>query len=470
MNHYQQLYINGQWIESSGDQSFDVVNPATEQVCASVVMANKQDVDLAVVAAKNAFKTWKRTSSQQRASLIEALADALAERREELAQAISLSMGIPAHMALDVQVDEPIEILRTYIKRAQLMDESDVIDNATVIKKPIGVCGLISPWNYPLNQLMGKMAPALAAGCTMVVKPSEQTSLQDFIVAECCEQVGIPAGVFNLVPGMGPEVGAAMSAHPDIDLISFTGSTRAGTHIAQNAAPTVKRVIQELGGKSALIMTDDADLSAAVEYGLEDVLINTGQTCTAFSRWLIPENKLNEVSQLILDKIGDYKIGSDESAFIGPMVTSAQQQRVLDYIQTGIDEGATLLTGGLGMPEGIQQGFYVKPTVFTQVNNAMRIAQEEIFGPVICLISYRNIEDAIDIANDSCYGLSSAVFSKTIDQGVLIAKEIEAGMCYVNGGDYNIEAPFGGVKQSGNGREFGDHGLAEYIELQAIHI
>ena len=470
MQNYHTLYINGQWIESTSDERFNVINPATEQVCASIVMGSEADVNKAVLAARQAFKTWKKTTAKERAVYIEKLADALHNRRHDLAAVISISMGIPLHLALDVQVDEPIEILRSYSSRTTLMDTTETIGNATVIKKPIGVCGLISPWNYPLNQLMGKMAPALAAGCTMVVKPSEQTSLQDFIVAQCCAEAGLPAGVFNLVPGMGPEVGAAMSAHPDIDLISFTGSTRAGSHIAKNAADSVKRVIQELGGKSALIITEDADLDAATEYGLEDVLMNTGQTCTAFTRWLVPENKLSDVSNLILEKISSYKIGSTEDAFIGPMVTHAQQQRVLSYIQLGINEGAEILTGGLGLPDNVSKGFYVKPTVFTQVKNSMGIAQEEIFGPVICLISYTSIEQAIDIANDSPYGLSSAVFAKTTEQGIAIAKQIDAGLTYINGADYNIEAPFGGVKKSGNGREFGDHGLTEYVELQAIHI
>jgi aldehyde dehydrogenase (NAD+) len=470
MKNYQQLYINGQWIESVGKQRFNVINPSNEKPCASVVMGTAKDIDKAVKAARIAFTTWKKTKPEYRANLIEKLADALVKRQDELATAISISMGIPYHLALEVQVEEPIEILRSYSERCALMDKQQVIGNATVIKKPIGVCGLISPWNYPLNQLMGKMAPALAAGCTIVAKPSEQTSLQDFIVAECCHEVGLPAGVFNLVPGLGPEVGAAMSSHPNIDLISFTGSTRAGVHIAKNAATTVKRVVQELGGKSPLIITEDADLNAAVEFGLEDVLLNTGQTCTAYTRWLIPENKLAKVENLILNKIIDYKIGSTKDAFIGPMVTAIQQQRVQDYVQLGINEGAKILTGGLGLPDNINTGYYVKPTVFTHVKNSMRIAQEEIFGPVICLITYESVEQAIDIANDSPYGLASAVFSGTSEAGVEIATQIDSGLTYINGGDYNIEAPFGGVKQSGNGREFGDHGLNEYIELQAIHL
>jgi aldehyde dehydrogenase (NAD+) len=470
MKNYQQLYINGQWVNSTGKQQFSVINPANEKHCASVVMGTAEDIDSAVKAARSAFTTWKKTTPEYRANLIEKIAHALEKRQNEIATVISVSMGIPHHLALEVQVKEPIDILRSYAKRCALMDKQETIGNATVIKKPIGVCGLISPWNYPLNQLMGKLAPALAAGCTVVVKPSEQTSLQDFIVAECCHEVGLPDGVFNLVPGLGPDAGAAMSGHPDIDLISFTGSTRAGIHIAKNSATTVKRVVQELGGKSPLIMTEDSNLDAAVEFGLEDVLLNTGQTCTAYTRWLIPENKLPAVSNLILNKISGYKIGCTEDAFIGPMVSATQQQRVQEYIQLGINEGAKVLLGGLGLPDNIDMGYYVKPTVFTHVKNSMRIAQEEIFGPVICLITYESLEQAIDIANNSPYGLASAVFAGTTEAGMEIAKQIDSGLTYINGGDYNIEAPFGGVKQSGNGREFGDHGLNEYIELQAIHV
>jgi len=304
----------------------------------------------------------------------------------------------------------------------------------------------------------------------MVVKPSEQTSLQDFIVAQCCDQVGIPAGVFNLVPGFGQEVGAAMSGHSDIDLISFTGSTRAGIHIAKSAAHNVKRVIQELGGKSPLIITEDSNFEQAVEYGIGDVIVNTGQTCTALTRWFIPKSKRTEIMTLIKSHLAKIEIGADDNCDMGPLVTHAQQQRVLEYIQLGLNEGAEIIAGGLDIPTGITKGYYVKPTVFCNVKNPMRIAQEEIFGPVICLIEYSDLEDAIEMANDSPYGLSSAVFSKNKSEGLMIAEQLDSGMCYVNGGEYNIEAPFGGVKQSGNGREFGDHGLTEYIELQAIHL
>lgn len=467
---YSKLYINGQWVASSGNQLFSVVNPATEEVCAKVVMGTQADVDTAVKAAQVAFKTWSKTSSEYRANMIQALVNKLREYRDELAHSMSIAMGMPLHLAGEVQVDDQIDILETYVSRTALMDEVKTIGNAQVIKQPIGVCALISPWNYPLNQLVGKMAPALAAGCTMVVKPSEQTSLQDFFVAKACDEIGLPAGVFNLVAGYGPEVGAALSSHPDIRLISFTGSTRAGIHIAQNAAQNVKRVVQELGGKSPLVIDTGCDVNAAVEYGINDVMINTGQTCTAYSRWIVHKDVVQDVIALAKKKAETVVVGSGDDAFMGPMVTQAQQERVLNYIKIGIEEGATLVTGGLEKPAGITKGFYVQPTIFADVNNNMTIAREEIFGPVICIIAVDNIEQAIEVANDTVYGLAAAVYAKDKTLGFEIAKQLDAGMVYVNGGSYNIEAPFGGMKQSGNGREFGDEGLHEYVELKAIHV
>lgn len=470
MQNYSQLYINGQWVNSTGQQTFDVINPATEEVCANVVMGTKEDVNSAVIAASAAFKTWSKTSSGYRAKMIQKLADKLREYRDELALSMSISMGMPLHLAGEIQVDDQINILETYVNRTKLMEDIKTIGNAQILKQPIGVCALISPWNYPLNQLMGKMAPALATGCTMIVKPSEQTSLQDFIVAKACDEIGLPKGVFNLVPGTGEEVGAAMSNHPDIQLISFTGSTRAGVHIAQNAAKNVKRVIQELGGKSPLIIDQGCDVEAAVQYGIEDVLINTGQTCTAYSRWIVHKNIAQNVIALAKQKAESVVVGSGPDALMGPMVNQAQQQRVLNYIERGIKEGAMLVTGGLERPAGVDKGYYVSPTIFSNVSNDMVIAREEIFGPVICIIEYSDIEQAINIANDTPYGLAAAVYAKDKIQGFDIAKQIDAGMVYVNGGNYNIEAPFGGMKQSGNGREFGDEGLHEYVELKAIHV
>lgn len=470
MQSYNQLYINGQWVDSSSQQMFSVINPATEDVCAQVIMGNSDDVDLAVQAAQVAFNIWSKTSSAYRAELIQKLVNKLREYRDELAYSISIAMGMPLHLAAEVQVDDQLAILESYVARTRLMDEIKTIGNAQVFKQPIGVCALISPWNYPLNQLVGKMAPALAAGCTMVVKPAEQTSLQDFIVAKACDEIGLPKGVFNLVTGTGQEVGTALAQHKDIRLISFTGSTRAGIQVAQNAAPTVKKVIQELGGKSPLIIDEGCDVTAAVNYGIEDVMINTGQTCTAYSRWLVHKSIKKQVELLAKEKAEAIVVGSGENAFMGPMVSADQQNRVLNHIKLGMEEGAFLLTGGLDKPKGLNKGFYVQPTIFTNVKNNMAIAQEEIFGPVICIIEYETQEEAIQLANDTNYGLAAAVYAKDKQEGLKIATYIDAGMVYVNGASYNIEAPFGGMKQSGNGREFGDEGLLEYVESKAIHI
>jgi len=467
---YSKLYINGQWVDSKGGELFDVINPATESSFAQVIMASELDVDCAVQSAQMAFKTWSKTSSSERAQWIQKLVDQLKLYRDEMALCISQSMGIPLHMSAEVQVDDPIEILQSYVERTALMDEIKQIGNAHIYKQPIGVCALISPWNYPLNQLMGKLGPALASGCTVVVKPAEQTSLQDYFVAKACDEIGLPKGVFNLVPGTGQIVGNALSQHKGIQLVSFTGSTRAGIQVATNAAPTVKKVIQELGGKSPLIIDEGCDVQAAVNYGIEDVMINTGQTCTAYSRWLVHKKHIQAVIQLAKQKTQSLKVGIDHDAFVGPVVNAAQKQRILKHIETGLKEGATLVTGGLEKPDGLDMGYYLQPTIFSNVKNKMTIAQEEIFGPVICIIEYENQEQAIELANDTHYGLAAAIYAKDQATGLNIAKQIDAGMVYINGASYNIEAPFGGMKQSGNGREFGDEGLQEYIELKAIHI
>ena len=467
---YSKLFINGEWVASNGGHTFEVINPATEQPCAQVIMGTEQDVNQAVSAANNAFKTWSKLSSDERAHWLEKLVDRLKAYRDDMALCISQSMGIPLHLSAEIQVDDPIEILQSYVARTALMDEIKRVGNAHIYKQPIGVCALISPWNYPLNQLMGKLGPALASGCTVVVKPAEQTSLQDYYVAKACEDIGLPKGVFNLVPGTGEEVGNVLSKHKDIQLISFTGSTRAGIQVATNAAPTVKKVIQELGGKSPLIIDEGCDVEAAVNYGIEDVMINTGQTCTAYSRWLVHKSNIDEVTKLAKQKAESLIIGSHDKAFIGPVVNAPQRTRILGYIRKGIEEGATIITGGTEHPEGLETGYYVKPTIFKNVNNHMTIAQEEIFGPVICIIEFETQAQAIQIANDTPYGLATAVYAKDEQTGLKIARQIDAGMVYINGASYNIEAPFGGMKQSGNGREFGDEGLNEYVELKAIHL
>ncbi|MBB6522922.1 aldehyde dehydrogenase family protein [Pseudoteredinibacter isoporae] len=467
---HDKFYINGQWQNAKGQGRHDVIHPATEEVVATVALGNQDDVDAAISAARAAFDSWSTSSAEFRAELIRKAAARLRERREELVTAVSQSMGCPPHITPWLQIDGPVSAFEGYADRCVDMEKVREVNNSLVVKEAAGVCAFINPWNYPLNQLMGKIAPALAAGCTMVVKPSEQTPLQDIIVAEVLDEVGFPAGVFNLVIGLGHEVGAALSSHPEVDVVSFTGSTRAGILVAEAAAPTVKRVTQELGGKSAFIITEDADLDAAVRCGVDDVMINTGQTCTALTRMLVPASRYEEATQIAKAHTESLTVGYDnEEVYVGPMSSARQRDTVQRYIEIGMEE-ATLLTGGLGAPEGLEKGFYVKPTIFSDANNDMRIAREEIFGPVLVMIPYQDLEDAVAIANDTPYGLSSGVYAKTKEDGIAIARRMRAGQCYVNGGGFNYDAPFGGYKQSGNGREWGDEGLHEFVETKAIQL
>ncbi|MEW6983807.1 aldehyde dehydrogenase family protein [Colwelliaceae bacterium 6471] len=468
MENLNKLFINGQWLTSSSDDVLDVINPSTEQVIAQVVSANIDDVNAAVSAAKNAFIDWSNTSANKRSEIIKAIALKMEQRKAELVTAISQTMGCPEHIASWLQVEGPIEGMALFAEHTHLTESIEEAGSSLIIKEAVGVCAFINPWNYPLHQFVGKVGAALAAGCTMVVKPSEQTPWQDYIMAEIMAECGLPAGVFNLVPGTGAIVGDALSRHPDVDMVSFTGSTQAGIKVAQAAAPTVKRVTQELGGKSPFIITEDADLAAAVKYGVEDVMLNSGQTCTALTRMLVPQSKYGAAVSLAKSCAESLIVGSDDNAFLGAMSSKTQQQRVLDYIQIGLDEGAELICGGLESPLAEQKGFYVAPTIFARVNNQMRIAREEIFGPVLCMIPYQYIDDAIAIANDTPYGLSSGVYAKDETSAIAIARKIRAGQCYINGGFFNYLAPFGGYKQSGNGREFGAIGVEEFLETKAI--
>jgi aldehyde dehydrogenase (NAD+) len=469
-NLYRSFYINGQWQPGQGSVFRPVINPATEAVIAEVVDGTVEDVDAAVKAARQAFSGWSKTPAAERERLISALKDALKIRAELLAETISAEMGMPLAMARSWQVSGPLYALGLYAKRAHLMDEVEEVGSAVIVKEPVGVCGFITPWNVPLGQLIGKVAPALAAGCTMVLKPSEITPLHAFIVAEAIDEVGFPAGVFNLVCGDGPVVGEAICTHPDVDMVSFTGSTRAGVRIAELAAPSVKRVCQELGGKSPLLITEDADLGAAVRFGVNDVMVNSGQVCCALTRMLIPRSRYDEAVALAKTAAESLHQGdpTDPDAYLGPLSSQLHYQRVRQMISAGIDEGATLVCGGLEPPEGVDKGFYVRPTIFTNVNNQMTIARQEVFGPVLCMIPYDGIEQGIQIANDTPYGLAAAVWAGNKKQGLLLARQLRAGQVSVNGGDWNYEVPFGGYKQSGNGREWGDEGLREYIELKAI--
>lgn len=470
MKVYENFYIGGAWVKAHGKETFNVINPATEEPIAQVPMGDKTDVDRAVDAARKAFPAWSSTSAQSRCDIINKIAALMTEREAELVDAVSSAMGCPKHLTPGLQVKGPTFAMANFAERAFKMEESREAGNSLIVKEAVGVCGFINPWNYPLHQFVGKVAPALAAGCTLVIKPSEQTPLQDLVMAQIMHDAGLPAGVFNLVIGAGPVVGAAIASHPDIDMVSFTGSTRAGKLIAQSAAETVKRVTQELGGKSPYIITEDADLEAAVKYGVEDVMINTGQTCTALTRMLVPESLYEKAVSIAKAHTESLVVGSGDNAFVGPMSSARQKATVISLIEKGIAEGARLVTGGVGMPDHLNKGFYVKPTIFADVNNQMTIAREEIFGPVLCMIPYKNIDEAISIANDTPYGLSSGVYAKDKASGVAIARKIRAGQCYVNGGGFNYLAPFGGYKQSGNGREFGDEGMHEFVETKSMQL
>ncbi|SDZ93092.1 aldehyde dehydrogenase family protein [Microbulbifer marinus] len=470
MDNYNKLFIDGRWQQPAGADHLEVINPATETCIARVPKGSAEDVDRAVRAARSAFEDWSSKSSDDRRAILLRIADLMEARKADLTAAVSASMGCPQHIATWLQVDGPIEAMRLFAEHTGITEQINEAGHSLVWREAVGVCAFINPWNYPLHQFVGKVGAALAAGCTMVVKPSEQTPLQDFLMAEIMLEAGLPNGVFNLVSGRGAEVGQALCEHPQVDMVSFTGSTRAGVEIAKAAAPTVKRVTQELGGKSPYIITADADLAAAVRYGVDDVMINSGQTCTALTRMLVPVERTDEVAELIRARVEEISVGAGEDAFMGPVSSLRQWQQVQDYIGIGLEEGATLLCGGPGKPDGHTTGYYVQPTVFTDVRNDMRIAREEIFGPVLCVIPYSDLDEAVAIANDSPYGLSSGVHAATEQDALAIARRIRAGLCFVNGGEFNYRAPFGGYKQSGNGREFSAHGVEEFTEIKSVQL
>ncbi|MEP0175893.1 MAG: aldehyde dehydrogenase family protein [Paraglaciecola sp.] len=472
MKTFEQLYIDGNWVTSQGDQTLEVINPATAEVYATVPSANKQDVELAIKAAKGAFDEWSAQPTEVRVAVINAIADGMQARKDELVEAIVGSMGCPISIAEDLQVQGSIDALRSFAVLAPEMDKQETFDSHIVVNEAVGVCVLINPWNYPLSQLMGKLGPALAAGCTVVVKPAEQTPLQDLILADIINQTTLPKGVFNLLTGVGSQIGEALCSHPDVDMVSFTGSTQAGIKVAQAAAPTVKRVCQELGGKSPFIIAPGADLNAAVRYGVEDVMLNSGQTCSALTRMLVPAAQLAEVEKVAKDVAAEWQPNDPmlEATNMGPLSSHLQQSRVLAYIEKGIGEGATLLCGGTSVANELIKGAYIAPTIFSNVSNDMTIAQEEIFGPVLCILPYDDIEQAIAIANDTPFGLASAVYAADNAAAIKIGRKLRAGQCYLQGAYFNSDAPFGGYKQSGNGREWGLDGLKEYTETKALLI
>ncbi len=465
-----QLFINGQWVDASTNKTLEIANPATEETVLAMACANEADVDKAVAAAKAAFPNWSQTPSSERKAFLLAIADQMEARVEDLNDAHTLSMGIPRHMAYDWQVAAPIEAVRFYAELCHTVDDVREIEGAAVLKEPVGVCSLINPWNYPLLQMIGKVAPALAAGCTIICKPAEQTPQSDLIMAEIFDKVGLPAGVFNLITGIGSEIGHRLSSHPDVDMVSFTGSTASGIKVAQAAAPTVKRVCQELGGKSPFIITEDADLEAAVRYGTENVILMGGQTCDALTRMFVPRSRYDEAVAIAKQVAEEQIVGDpmDATSTMGPLASMIHRERVLKYIHIGIDEGARLVTGGPERPAGLTKGAYVKPTIFAGVTKDMTIVKEEIFGPVLCILAYDDLNDAIIDANDTEFGLSSAVWAKNQAEAMKIARQMRAGQCYVQGGSYTLHAPFGGYKRSGNGREWGEAGLEEYLETKAI--
>ena len=472
MNNRSEIYVDGNWVASSGTENIDVINPSTEEIIGSTPAGTKEDVDLAVKAAKEAFQGWSETSLEERLSYIENLAAKLGERSAEIGELISQEVGMPGKMSMMIQAGLPATTTASISGTAREFPFEETIGRSLVTREPIGVVGCITPWNYPLHQIMAKVAPAMAVGCTVVLKPSEVAPLNAFLLAEIIDELNFPKGVFNLVSGVGPVVGEAIAAHPDVDMVSFTGSTRAGTRVAEIAAANVTRVHQELGGKSANIILDDADLSAAIPSAVGACFLNSGQTCSALTRLLVPSSKMEEAAELAAQAAAGFTVGpaDDETSKLGPLVSQMQWDRVQSYIQTGIDEGATLVTGGLGIPDGLDSGYFVQPTVFANVKNSMKIAQEEIFGPVLSIIGYEDDDDAIQIANDSDYGLSGGVWSSDNERALKVAKKLRTGEVDMNGSFLNTDAPFGGYKKSGNGRELGRFGMDEFVEAKQINL
>ncbi len=463
-------WIDGAWQEGSG--AIAVVNPATEETVAEVPAGGAAEVDAAVLAARHAFPRWAGTPLADRVAMVTAIREGIKARSAEIAASITAEMGSPTKFASTVQVGMPMATSKGVAGLAESFPWTEEIGNSLVVREPIGVVGAVTPWNYPLHQVVAKVAPALVAGCTIVLKPSEVAPLTAGILAEITAEAGLPAGVFNVVHGTGPEAGEALAAHHAVDMVSFTGSVPAGRRVQEVAAATVKRVALELGGKSANIVLDDADLTQAVKLGLGNCFINGGQTCTAWTRLLVPESLHDQVVEMAVEQSAKYTVGdpTEESTRIGPMSSDRQRERVVGYITTGVEEGAELAAGGPGRPEGLERGAYVRPTIFSGVRPDMTIAQEEIFGPVLSVMPYADEDEAVEIANATVYGLAGAVFAGSQERGVEVAKRMRTGQVDVNGGAFNPLAPFGGYKQSGTGRELGRYGLEEFLEVKSIQL
>lgn len=470
MYNYNECYINGRWQAVNNGQRMEVIQPSTEKVIGTITLANEADVNLAIKAANAAFIGFSKTSKEERIALLERIIEVYKEKMPLMARHISDEMGAPMNLAKGAQVGSGLAHLEQALVALINASEMEKIGSSTVIHEPVGVCALITPWNWPINQIACKVGPAIAAGCTMVLKPSEIAPLSGYLFAQILDEAGVPAGVFNLINGDGIHVGAPLSCHPDIDMVSFTGSTRAGVAVAKAAAETVKRVSQELGGKSANIILDDVDLVKAISAGVEACMHNTGQSCNAPTRMLIPKHLYNDAVKIAANTANAIVMGDldNDDTFIGPVISQMQFDKIQGLMKVAIDEGATLVAGGLGKPEGLAQGYFVKPTVFANVNNKMTIAQEEVFGPVLVLIPYESEQEAVEIANDSLYGLSGYVASSDPQRALSIAKQMRTGMVHINYAWTDTAAPFGGYKQSGNGREWGKHGLLEFQEVKAI--
>ncbi len=467
---HDKIYINGQWVASEGTGTCTIVNSGTEEPMGTIPAGTAGDVDKAVAAAKAAFDGWSQSSLDDRAAVLTQLTEGLKARHGEIAQTIAGELGMPIKMSGMIQAGLPIQIMGSYASLVKEFPFEEQIGNSTVVREPIGVVGCITPWNFPLHQIVCKVAPAIAAGCTIVLKPTEIACLCAYIFADIIDKSDLPAGVFNMVTGTGPVVGEAIAGHPDVDMVSFTGSTRAGKRVSELAAQTVKRVALELGGKSANVILDDANLEQAVKAGVNNCYLNSGQTCSAWTRMLVPKAKHDEAAAIAKKAAEKFSLGDpmSEDSRLGPLISDVQRERVRGYIKKGVEEGATVVTGGADAPENLDKGYFVKPTVFANVTSDMTIAQEEIFGPVLSIMPYEDEEDAIRIANDTIYGLAGGVWSDDVEHAKRVAKRLRTGQVDINGGQYNPLAPFGGYKQSGTGRELGKYGLEEFLQVKSL--
>ena len=477
MQTHDKVFIDGAWVPSEGTGTIDVYDSTNGEVIGTIPEGTAADVDKAAKAARAAFPDWAAKAPEERAKFCKQIADGIAARMDEIATIVTREAGMPKWLSTIVQAGLPINSFNSAAEQAESYAYEETVGNSLVVKEPVGVVGCITPWNYPLHQIAAKVAFAMAAGCTVVLKPSEIAPLDAFVLAEVVADAGLPPGVFNLVSGTGPVVGEAIAANPEIDMVSFTGSTRAGKRVAEVASQTLKRVALELGGKSANILLDDLDdagFDRAVRDGIGKAYINQGQTCTALTRMLVPSGRLADAERIAADEVETNYQPKDpfaDGSRMGPLSSQAQVERVSGYIQKGIDEGATVVTGGTGKPDGVDEnGYYVKPTVFSGVRNDMTIAQEEIFGPVLSIISYEDEAEAVQVANDSLYGLSGGVWSADADRAKGVARQIRTGQIEVNGGAFNPNAPFGGYKQSGYGREYGKHGFEEFLETKSMQL